>query len=87
MSKKIGLGILLAMMATAASASTSSCAQPQSFWEQLFSIFTKSSSCTGSGGGDVKHVSAPEIDPASAMAGLTLMVSGLAVLRGRRKSK
>ena len=27
---------------------------------------------------------APEIDPASAMAGLTLLVGGLAVLRGRR---
>lgn len=30
-------------------------------------------------------VSAPEIDPSSAMAGLTLMVGGLAVLRGRRR--
>ena len=27
---------------------------------------------------------APEIDPASAMAGLTLLAGGLAVLRGRR---
>jgi hypothetical protein len=27
---------------------------------------------------------APEIDPSSAMAGLTLMIGGLAVLRGRR---
>ena len=33
-----------------------------------------------------KHepVKAPEIDPSSAMAGLTLMIGGLAVLRGRR---
>ena len=33
-----------------------------------------------------KHepVKAPEIDPSSAMAGLTLMMGGLAVLRGRR---
>lgn len=30
-------------------------------------------------------VSAPEIDPASAMAGLTLLLGGLAVVRGRRK--
>jgi LPXTG-motif cell wall-anchored protein len=30
-------------------------------------------------------VSAPEIDPASAMAGLTMLAGGLAVLRGRRK--
>jgi hypothetical protein len=30
---------------------------------------------------------APEIDPASAMAGLTLLAGGLAVLRGRRNRK
>jgi LPXTG-motif cell wall-anchored protein len=30
---------------------------------------------------------APEIDPAGAMAGLTLLVGGLAVLRGRRSKK
>jgi hypothetical protein len=29
----------------------------------------------------------PEIDPASAMAGLTLLAGGLAVLRGRRSKK
>jgi hypothetical protein len=28
---------------------------------------------------------APEIDPASAMTGLTMLAGGLAVLRGRRK--
>jgi len=32
-------------------------------------------------------VQAPEIDPASAMAGLTMLAGGLAVLRGRRKQK
>jgi len=32
-------------------------------------------------------VLAPEIDPASAMAGLTLLAGGLAVLRGRRGRK
>jgi hypothetical protein len=31
-------------------------------------------------------VSAPEIDPSSAMAGLTLLVGGLAVLRGSRRA-
>jgi hypothetical protein len=33
-----------------------------------------------------KHepVKAPEIDPSSAIAGLTLMLGGVAVLRGRR---
>ena len=30
---------------------------------------------------------APEIDPASAMAGLSLLAGGLAVLRGRRQKK
>jgi hypothetical protein len=30
-------------------------------------------------------VNAPEIDPASAMAGLTMLAGGLAVLRGRRR--
>jgi hypothetical protein len=30
---------------------------------------------------------APEIDPAGAMAGLTLLAGGLAVLRGRRSGK
>lgn len=29
---------------------------------------------------------APEIDPASAMGGLTLLLGGLTVLRGRRKA-
>lgn len=29
----------------------------------------------------------PEIDPASAMAGLTLLAGGLAVLRGRKAKK
>jgi hypothetical protein len=32
-------------------------------------------------------VKAPEIDPASAMAGLSLLAGGLAVLRGRREKK
>jgi hypothetical protein len=30
-------------------------------------------------------VKAPELDPASAMAGLTMLAGGLAVLRGRRR--
>jgi hypothetical protein len=30
---------------------------------------------------------APEIDPASALAGLTLLAGGLAVLRGRRRTE
>jgi hypothetical protein len=35
----------------------------------------------------VARVSAPELDPASAMAALTLLGGGLAVLRGRRKKR
>lgn len=34
---------------------------------------------------DPAPVKAPEIDPASAMAGLTMLAGGLAVLRGRRR--
>ena len=30
---------------------------------------------------------APEIDPASAMSGVSLLIGGLAVLRGRRKKQ
>ena len=33
----------------------------------------------------LKPLKAPEIDPASAMAGLTMLAGGLAVLRGRRR--
>lgn len=36
-------------------------------------------------GFDAKRVSAPEIDSASAASGLTLLVAGLLVLRGRKK--
>ncbi|HEY7889429.1 MAG TPA: hypothetical protein VIC29_14505 [Steroidobacteraceae bacterium] len=33
------------------------------------------------------RVAAPEFDPASAMAALTLLSGGLAVIRGRRRGK
>ncbi len=35
----------------------------------------------------VTPVAAPEIDPASAVSGLTLLLGGLAVYRGRRAPK
>lgn len=35
----------------------------------------------------VATTSAPEIDPASAISGLTLLLGGLAVVRGRRVKK
>ena len=34
----------------------------------------------------ISPISAPEIDPASAMAGLTLLTGGLAVLRARESN-
>jgi hypothetical protein len=41
--------------------------------------------CTPTGGNPGSGATAaPEIDPASAMAGLTLALGGLTVLRGRR---
>jgi len=44
---------------------------------------------SGEGQGDGEHhsLSAPEIDPSSAMAGLTMLAGGLAVLRGRRREQ
>ncbi len=76
MVRKIGLGLLLATVATAASA-TETCKI-----EYLLG-FIPIEVCTPSNGS--KPVAAPEIDPASAMAGLTLMAGGLAVLRSRRR--
>jgi hypothetical protein len=78
MVRKIALGILLASVAGAASAIPSPggyvCTK-ESFW------FWTWENCEKRPG---KTVAAPEIDPASAVGGLTLMVGGLLVLRGRR---
>jgi hypothetical protein len=49
-----------------------------------FVILEKGGS-TLSGTGDLSLGRAPEIDPASAASGLTLLLGGLAVLRGRRR--
>jgi hypothetical protein len=40
-----------------------------------------------SGPSQPSRTQAPEIDPASAMAGLTMLAGGIAVLRGRRRIK
>ncbi len=37
--------------------------------------------------GDTTTSAAPEIDPGSAMTGLTMLASGLVILRGRRNKK
>ncbi len=75
MVKKIGLAIALVAMAGVASADTggNTCVNM---------AFLKILCDAGPNRG---VVNAPEIDPASAMAGLTLLAGGLAVLRGRRK--
>jgi hypothetical protein len=41
----------------------------------------------GGGGNGGGVTAAPEIDPASAMSGVSLLIGGLAVLRGRRKKQ
>ena len=41
----------------------------------------------GAASASIVIVQTPEIDPASAMAGLTLLAGGLAVLRGRIAKK
>jgi hypothetical protein len=79
MVKKIGLAILLATVATVASATPPGVTcKTEYFWG-----FIPHEVCTV----DRSHkhpVAAPEIDAASAVAGLTFMVGGLAMLRGRR---
>jgi hypothetical protein len=74
--KKIGLVVALLAIAGVASADAGS---SNCFHFLGFDLFCKPAP---------QHpgpVSAPEIDPASAMAGLTMLAGGLAVLRGRRK--
>jgi LPXTG-motif cell wall-anchored protein len=72
--KKIGLAVVLLAMAGVASADAGSGCLQFAF----LSRFCQAGPNPGT-------VSAPEIDPASAMAGLTMLAGGLAVLRGRRK--
>ena len=80
MSKKLGLAVLLATLSGVASASigAQSC---KTEWFLWWSWQVCTPTDPGSGGGTA---AAPEIDPASAMAGLTLVLGGLTVLRGRR---
>jgi hypothetical protein len=67
--RKISLAVLLFAMAGVASARDDDGGCRASFWFE---------SCK-------QPVRAPELDPASAMAGLTMLAGGLAVLRGRRR--
>ncbi len=75
MVRKIGLALVLMTLAGVASASGGNS-------DKCFQILWFTFCPTGRSEEPVK---APEIDPASAMAGLTLLAGGLAVLRGRRK--
>jgi hypothetical protein len=79
MVRKLGLAILLTTVAGVASATPSGVSCTTEYFLGLFPYEV----CTY----DPSHkhvVAAPEIDTASAVAGLTFMVGGLAVLRGRR---
>jgi len=61
-----------------------------SSWAPSFKINwdgTKNNYDLVSKGIPISPVSAPEIDPASAASGLTLLLGGLVVLRGRRSTK
>jgi hypothetical protein len=79
MVKKLGLAILLATVAGVASAYPPGVSCTTEYFWGIFPYEV----CTYSA--PPKHVvAAPEMDAASAVAGLTLMVGGLAVLRGRR---
>lgn len=75
--KKFGIVVLLTALAGVASANDS-CKKEQFLWfwfEDCTPVWHNHGS---------SPTSAPEIDPGSAMAALTMLMGGLAVLRGRR---
>jgi LPXTG-motif cell wall-anchored protein len=76
--RKIGLALALMAMAGIASA-TNTGSNSGCYWILWWEFCPAAPSIPN---GNVK---APEIDPASAMAGLTLLAGGLVVLRGRRE--
>ena len=84
MVRNIGFAVVLAMTATAAMAAGPGGGDHQ---------FLRAPECTpvannqaASQATSAATMSAPEIDPASATAGLTLMLGTLAVLRGGRRA-
>jgi hypothetical protein len=80
--QKISLALVLMAMAGVASA-----ASQNQGGQQCLQILWLPPICFGPTQGSPPSVKAPEIDPASAMAGLTMLAGGLAVLRGRRRIK
>ena len=81
MIRKIGLALVLMTVAGVASASDTHSTQC------LFSIGPFCLIPAPPSRQPSSPVPAPEIDPASAMAGLTMLAGGMAVLRGRRRIK
>jgi hypothetical protein len=80
MIRKLALAIVLTTAAGIASATTTP--PGVTCTTHYFLGFIPYEVCTNNP--NPKPVAAPEIDAASAVAGLTLMIGGLAVLRGRR---
>jgi hypothetical protein len=79
--RKISLALVLMTMAGVASAAD------QGSGGQCLQILWFPPICFAPTPSSPPSVKAPEIDPASAMAGLTMLAGGLAVLRGRRRIK
>ena len=79
MIRKISLALVLMTVAGVASASDNG--------DRCFQFLWFPPICFGPASPPQSPVRAPEIDPASAMAGLTMLAGGLAVLRGRRRIK
>jgi hypothetical protein len=73
MTKILGLALLIATVSGPARAA-----------DDAFLFFSDHHDHHGNGG---PPLSAPEIDPASAMSALTMLASGLVIVRGRRSKK
>jgi hypothetical protein len=89
--RKIGLALALMTVtgvASASSGNSETCFQLLP-WLEPICIPTSSFSPPSrpSRPSQPSRAQAPEIDPASAMAGLTMLAGGMAVLRGRRRIK
>jgi hypothetical protein len=83
MIRNIGFALVLAMTATVAMAGAPSNSDHRFLRAPEFTPVSHEASS----GASASAVSAPEIDPASMVAGLTLMLGSLAVMRGRRATK
>ena len=76
---KIGLGLLFCTMAAAAASSHETETCKKEYWGWFSHEVCRPSR-------EPSPVAVPEIEPASAIAGLTLMAGILALARGRRKA-